>query len=38
MGGVSALQAASIIIGLPLAVVMVLIGAGLLKDLFKGEL
>jgi choline/glycine/proline betaine transport protein len=38
MGGVSALQAASIIIGLPLAGVMVLIGAGLLKDLFKGEL
>jgi len=38
MGGVSALQAASIIIGLPLAAVTVLIGAGLLKDLFNGGL
>ena len=38
LGGVVALQAASIIIGLPLAAVMVLIGVGLLKDLFGGRL
>lgn len=37
-GGVSALQAASIVIGLPLAGVTLLICAGLLKDLFAGKL
>jgi choline/glycine/proline betaine transport protein len=38
VGGVSALQAASIIIGLPLAGVTILIGVGLVKDLFAGKL
>ena len=38
VGGVTALQAASIVIGLPLAGVTVLIGVGLLKDLFGGKL
>jgi choline/glycine/proline betaine transport protein len=38
VGGVTALQAASIVIGLPLAGVTMLIGAGLLKDLFGGKL
>jgi choline/glycine/proline betaine transport protein len=38
MGGLTALQAASIVIGLPLACVMLLIGAGLIKDLISGKL
>jgi choline/glycine/proline betaine transport protein len=38
IGGLDALQAASIVIGLPLAIVTVLIGAGLLKDLVRGKL
>ena len=38
MGGVGALQAGSIVIGLPLAVVLGLIGAGLIKDLLAGRL
>lgn len=38
IGGLGALQAASIVIGLPLAVVTVLIGAGLIKDLLADEL
>ena len=37
-GGVPALQAASIVIGLPLAGLVVLLGAGLLADLFRGRL
>ena len=37
-GGLPALQAASIVIGLPLAGVTILIGGGLLKDLFSGKL
>ncbi len=38
VGGVKALQAVSVIIGLPLACVMLLIGTGLLKDLFARRL
>lgn len=38
VGGISALQAASIIIGLPLAFVTILIGVGLVKDLLSGNL
>ena len=38
VGGVTALQAASIVIGLPLAGVMLLMGAGLLKDLVTHKL
>ncbi len=38
VGGVSALQAASIIIGFPLAGVTILIGIGLAKDLYSGKL
>lgn len=38
VGGLTALQAASIVIGLPLAGVTILIGGGLLKDLFTGKL
>jgi len=38
VGGLTALQAASIVIGLPLAGVMILIGGGLLKDLLTGKL
>jgi len=37
-GGVGALQAASIVIGLPLAFVMLLIGAGLSKDVLQDRL
>jgi len=37
-GGLAALQAASIVIGLPLAGLMVLLGAGLLRDLFRGRI
>ena len=33
VGGVPALQAASIVTGLPLAVAVVVLGAGLVKDL-----
>ena len=38
VGGGAALQAASIIIGLPLAGVTLLVGAGLIKALLAGEL
>ena len=38
VGDVAALQAASIIIGLPLAGVTLLVGAGLIKALLAGEL
>jgi len=38
MGGLTALQAASIVIGLPLAGVTVLTGAGLVKDLVQRKL
>ena len=38
MGGLGALQAASIVIGLPLGLISFMIGAGLLKDLIKGSL
>lgn len=38
VGGVAALQAASIVIGLPLAGVLVLVGAGLIGDLVRGKL
>ena len=38
VGGVPALQAASIVIGLPLAVLVVLLGAVLLLDLVRGRL
>ncbi len=37
-GGLAALQAASIIIGLPLAGLMVLLGVGVFRDLFRGRL
>jgi choline/glycine/proline betaine transport protein len=37
-GGLAALQAVSIVIGLPLAVLTMLLGAGLLRDLFRGGL
>jgi choline/glycine/proline betaine transport protein len=37
-GGLSALQAVAIIVGLPLAVVIVLMGAGLVSDLCRGRL
>ncbi|MFP8880101.1 MAG: BCCT family transporter [Myxococcota bacterium] len=38
VGGVPALQAASIVVGLPLAVVVALVGVGLLRDLVRGRL
>jgi len=38
VGGVPALQAASILIGLPLAVIVVALGVGLLKDAVRGQL
>ena len=38
VGGVPALQAASILIGLPLALIVVALGAGLLKDAVAGRL
>lgn len=38
VGGLSALQAASIVVGLPLAGAMVLLGGGLLFDLTRGRL
>ncbi len=38
VGGVSALQAASILIGLPLALIVIALGAGLLKDAATGRL
>ena len=38
VGGVPALQAASILIGLPLAFIVVGLGAGLLKDAVRGRL
>ncbi len=38
VGGLEALQAASILIGLPLAGVTLLIGVGLVKELFAGRL
>ena len=38
VGGVTALQAASILIGLPLAVIVIALGAGLLKDAATGRL
>jgi len=37
-GGLDALQAASIVVGLPLAGLMVLVGLGLLKDFARGRL
>lgn len=37
-GGLDALQAASIVVGLPLAGVMVLVGIGLLRDFVRGRL
>ncbi len=38
VGGVPALQAASILIGLPLALIVIALGAGLLKDAAMGRL
>jgi len=38
VGGLQALQAASIVIGLPLALITVLIAAGLIKELIRGRL
>ena len=38
VGGLQALQAASIVIGLPLAVLMVALGAGMLWDALRGRL
>ena len=38
VGGVPALQAASIVIGLPLALLVALLGGALLLDLFRGRL
>ena len=38
VGGLQALQAASIVIGLPLALITSLIAAGLVKDLIMGRL
>ncbi|MCP4006641.1 MAG: BCCT family transporter, partial [bacterium] len=38
VGGVAALQAASIIVGLPLAGVTILIGAGLVRMLYTAKL
>jgi choline/glycine/proline betaine transport protein len=38
VGGIAALQAASIIVGLPLAGITVLIGVGILKNLYSGRL
>ena len=37
-GGLDALQAASIVVGLPLAGLMVLVGLGLLRDFVRGRL
>ena len=37
-GGLDALQAASIVVGLPLAGLMVLIGLGLMRDFFRGRI
>lgn len=37
-GGLDALQAASIVVGLPLAGLMVLVGVGLLRDFVRGQL
>ena len=38
VGGVPALQAASVLIGLPLALIVVALGVGLLKDALRGQL
>lgn len=38
VGGLPALQAASIVIGLPLAVLVILLAGALLQDLFRGRL
>lgn len=38
VGGVSALQAASVVVGLPLALVVAALGAGLLGELVRGRL
>jgi choline/glycine/proline betaine transport protein len=38
VGGLPALQAASIVVGLPLAVVMILVGATILRDLLRRKL
>jgi choline/glycine/proline betaine transport protein len=38
VGGLPALQAASIVVGLPLAVVMILVGATILRDLLRRRL
>ena len=38
VGGVPALQAASILIGLPLALIVIALGVGLLKDAARGRL
>ena len=38
VGGVAALQAASVLIGLPLALIVVALGVGLLKDALRGQL
>ena len=38
VGGLPALQAASVVVGLPLALLMVLLGGGLLRDAVRGRL